>query len=131
VATIRGEIAMERALPSAGGPTTARRYTPDPENLPGGQYSASRRSGGSLKPVYRMKSLSFSCALAMIFGCAAFGQSSEVHHHNFTFGFGGAVPTGSDTAYLGAVPMISFGYGYRFNRLFRGRGLSGDFWRRA
>ena len=48
----------------------------------------------------------------------AFGQD-EFQHHNVMFGVGAAVPMGSSTNYLSSAPLISFGYGYRFTRLFQ------------
>lgn len=47
-----------------------------------------------------------------------FGQE-EVHHHNITAGLGAAIPVGATTNYLGAAPLFSIGYGYRFNRFFQ------------
>lgn len=57
--------------------------------------------------------------LLLCLGCACWGQSSDFHHHNVTFGVGPGIPVGSDTSYLGPAPLISVGYGYRFNRLFQ------------
>ncbi len=51
----------------------------------------------------------------------AFGQD-DFKHHNFMVGFGAATPTGSSTNYLSAAPLLSFGYGYRFTRLFQAEG---------
>jgi len=53
--------------------------------------------------------------------CLAFGQadSEELHHHNFAFGAGPAIPVGAATNYLSTAPFIRVGYGYRFNRLFQ------------
>jgi hypothetical protein len=48
----------------------------------------------------------------------AFGQD-EFQHHNVMVGVGAAIPTGSSTSYLNTAPLISFGYGYRFTRLFQ------------
>ncbi|MBZ5633329.1 MAG: hypothetical protein LAO55_09390 [Acidobacteriia bacterium] len=48
----------------------------------------------------------------------AFGQE-DFHHHNVTAGLGAAIPVDSSTNYLGAAPMFSIGYGYRFNRFFQ------------
>src|SRR5215469_15125080 len=49
---------------------------------------------------------------------------AELHHQNFAFGVGPATPMGSSTDYLGATPLIRFGDGYRFSRLFQAdRGL--------
>jgi hypothetical protein len=57
------------------------------------------------------------CLLAPYLLLAQSDGEGEVHHHNFVFGVGPAVPIGSSTNYLGAAPLIRFGYGYRFNRL--------------
>ena len=46
-------------------------------------------------------------------------DDADFHRHNFTFGVGPAIPTGSTTNYLSTAPLIGFGYGYRFNRLFQ------------
>ena len=48
----------------------------------------------------------------------AFGQE-EFHRHNLTAGVGAAIPVGATTNYLGAAPLFSIGYGYRFNRFFQ------------
>jgi hypothetical protein len=45
-----------------------------------------------------------------------FAQEETVHHHNFSLGFGAAVPAGNSTSYLGTAPLAAFRYGYRFNR---------------
>jgi|GEM_PF-686850 len=51
----------------------------------------------------------------------AFGQDN-FKHHNFMVGFGAANPAGSSTNYLTTAPLLSFGYGYRFTRLFQAEG---------
>jgi len=59
------------------------------------------------------------CLLAPGFALAQ-SDSDEVHHHNFVFGVGPAIPVGSSsTSYLSTAPLIKFAYGYRFNRLFQ------------
>ncbi|MCC6362479.1 MAG: hypothetical protein IT165_03090 [Bryobacterales bacterium] len=45
-----------------------------------------------------------------------FGQSEDVHHHNFSAGLGPAIPSGSSRNYLGTAPMFALRYGYRFNQ---------------
>jgi len=45
--------------------------------------------------------------------------NNDVHHHNLVVGLGSAMPIGSANNYLSAAPLIRFGYGYRFNRLFQ------------
>ena len=49
---------------------------------------------------------------------AVFAQE-EIHHHNVMASVGAAVPVGSSTDYFGSAPLLAFGYGYRFNRLFQ------------
>ncbi|HEX4807821.1 MAG TPA: hypothetical protein VH325_02760 [Bryobacteraceae bacterium] len=51
--------------------------------------------------------------------CAPLLRAQDIHHNNIYIGGEGALPMGSDTNYLNAAPMVSFGYGYRFNRLFQ------------
>lgn len=60
-------------------------------------------------------------AILMTLGAVgALAQSDEpIHHNNVTFGVGPAMPEGNSTAYLNTAPIISVGYGYRFNRLFQ------------
>jgi hypothetical protein len=48
---------------------------------------------------------------------ACFAQ--EFHHNNVTIGLGAAIPVGGDATYLSTAPLLSVGYGYRFNRLFQ------------
>ena len=49
-----------------------------------------------------------------------FAQSGEDYHrNNITVGVGPAIPTGSSTNYFSAAPMVTIGYGYRFNRWFQ------------
>ena len=54
-----------------------------------------------------------------LFSTLAFAQSPEFHRNNVTVGIGAAVPVGSDSSYLNSAPLVSVGYGYRFNRYFR------------
>jgi len=63
-------------------------------------------------------SLLCTCLLAP---CLAFGQGEggEIHHQNFAFGVGSAIPLGNATNYLNTAPLIRIGYGYRLNRLFQ------------
>lgn len=53
---------------------------------------------------------------ALMCGGSLFAQSENVPHHNFSAGFGPAIPTGASTSYLSTAPMAAFHYGYRFNR---------------
>lgn len=58
------------------------------------------------------------CLLIPSFALAQ-NDTNEIHHHNFSFGVGPAIPLGYSTNYLGTAPFIELGYGYRFNRLFQ------------
>ena len=60
-------------------------------------------------------------AASLLAPCITFSQeqSDEVHHHNLVFGVGAGIPTGNATNYLSNAPLIRFGYGYRFSRLFQ------------
>jgi len=51
-----------------------------------------------------------------------FSQEPDYHHNNVVFGVGPAIPVGSTASYLGAAPLINFGYGYRFNRFLQADG---------
>jgi hypothetical protein len=64
----------------------------------------------------RIKSVAFTC---LLMSSLAFAQDTDYHHHNFVFGVGPAIPVGNTTNYLSTAPLINFGYGYRFNRLFQ------------
>ena len=59
--------------------------------------------------------------VSLLLPCVAFcqDQSTDVHHENFVFGVGSGIPLGNATNYLSNAPLIRFGYGYRFNRLFQ------------
>src|SRR5579871_5841535 len=46
-------------------------------------------------------------------------DTTEIHHHNISFGAGPAVPIGYSANYLATAPFIRLAYGYRFNRLFQ------------
>jgi hypothetical protein len=46
-----------------------------------------------------------------------FAQSGgDFYRNNIKAGIGPGIPVGSATAYLDAAPLVSIGYGYRFNR---------------
>jgi hypothetical protein len=47
-----------------------------------------------------------------------FAQES-FHRNNIVVGLGAAIPVGSTSNYLDAAPLVSVGYGWRFNRLFQ------------
>jgi len=47
-----------------------------------------------------------------------FAQES-FHRNNIVVGIGAAVPVGNTTNYLGTAPLVSVGYGWRFNRFFQ------------
>jgi hypothetical protein len=64
----------------------------------------------------RITSVAFACLLLSVSGLA---QDTDYHHNNFVFGVGPAIPVGNSTNYLTTAPMINFGYGYRFKRLFQ------------
>jgi len=63
--------------------------------------------------------LKLTIALTCLLMPAMVFAQNEFHHNNVDIGFGGATPVGSDTSYLNTAPLISFGYGYRFNRFFQ------------
>jgi hypothetical protein len=65
-----------------------------------------------------MKRLTLLALSCVAFPILAFSQE-EFHHHNISVGLGPAIPLGSSTTYLGAAPLLEFGYGYRFTRLFQ------------
>jgi hypothetical protein len=46
-------------------------------------------------------------------------QSEDYHHNNFEVGVGPAVPVGNSANYFSTAPLLTFGYGYRFNRWFQ------------
>jgi len=50
---------------------------------------------------------------------SAQNDSQELHHHNITFGVGGAIPVGSTSNYLSTAPFVGLAYGYRFNQYFQ------------
>lgn len=64
----------------------------------------------------RTKSVLFACLLLSSVGLA---QDADFHRNNAVFGVGSAIPVGSTSSYLNTAPLINFGYGYRFNRLFQ------------
>jgi len=49
----------------------------------------------------------------------AFAQDNDFHRNNITVGVGAATPVGNSTDYLTTAPLVTIGYGYRFNRLFQ------------
>jgi hypothetical protein len=67
-----------------------------------------------------MNKVSFATTLLLL-PCLALAQSTgdEIHHQNFDFIVGPAVPVGNATNYLSTAPFVGFGYGYRLNRLFQ------------
>ncbi len=66
-----------------------------------------------------MKRLLLTAIGCLLLPAAATAQETDFHHNNITVGFGAAMPVGSTTNYLNTAPLISLGYGYRFNRLFQ------------
>ena len=47
----------------------------------------------------------------------AFAQDNDFHRSNISLGAGAATPVGNATNYLTTAPLVTIGYGYRFNRL--------------
>ena len=64
----------------------------------------------------RIKSVAVTC---LVFSGLGLAQDTDYHHNNVFFGIGPAIPVGNSTNYLSTAPLIDFGYGYRFNRLFQ------------
>ena len=61
-------------------------------------------------------------AILLIAACISASTSSfaqDFHRNNITAGIGPAIPAGNSSAYLGAAPLVSVGYGYRFAKLFQ------------
>ena len=58
--------------------------------------------------------------LILILTPAVVFAQGEYHRSDVTVGAGAAVPVGSATNYLSTAPLVSVGYGYRFNRFFQG-----------
>ena len=56
------------------------------------------------------------CTLAV--SGVAFSQE-DFHRNNITAGVGPAIPVGNTTDYLSTAPLVSVGYGYRFDRWFQ------------
>jgi len=46
-------------------------------------------------------------------------SAQDFHRNNISAGIGPAIPTGNATNYLSTAPLVSVGYGYRFNRFFQ------------
>ena len=61
--------------------------------------------------------VSFAAIVISIPGSAQ--QVEEWHRNNITLGIGPAIPVGNSTNYLGTAPLVTVGYGYRFNRWFQ------------
>src|SRR5579883_824719 len=65
---------------------------------------------------------SLSCALGLLAAASSccFAQGSEdFHRDNVTVGVGPAIPVGNSSNYLSTAPLVTVGYGYRFNRWFQ------------
>lgn len=58
------------------------------------------------------------CAISVIGVCSLVpgALAQDFHRNNIFAGVGPAIPTGSATSYLSTAPLVSLGYGYRFNR---------------
>src|SRR5579863_9306813 len=65
------------------------------------------------KPVFPISVI----CMGMFVATLAFAQ--DFHRNNITVGIGPAIPTGNATNYLSTAPLVSVGYGYRFNRFFQ------------
>jgi hypothetical protein len=74
--------------------------------------------GGRLEVLWAMMRHMIVVLSCLSASSLAFGQE-EIHHHNVTAGVGAGIPVGATTNYLGAAPLFSIGYGYRFNRFFQ------------
>jgi len=61
----------------------------------------------------------FVVAALLLVSSLAFAQESELHRNNISVGIGAATPVGNATNYLTTAPLVTIGYGYRFNRLFQ------------
>lgn len=48
-----------------------------------------------------------------------FAQGNDFHRNNITVGLGAATLVRNNTDYLTTAPLVTIGYGYRFNRLFQ------------
>jgi len=62
------------------------------------------------------------CAISLVCVCvwgSAVASAQDFHRNNVVAGIGPAIPTGNSTSYLSTAPLISLGYGYRFNRFFQ------------
>jgi len=62
---------------------------------------------------------SFLLAIVSLLASQAFGQDSDFHRNNISVGLGAATPVGNSTNYLTTAPLVTVGYGYRFNRFFQ------------
>jgi hypothetical protein len=58
------------------------------------------------------------CTLGLAFTLSSLSmaQSEDYHHNNISVGVGPAIPIGNSTNYLTTAPLVTVGYGYRFNR---------------
>jgi hypothetical protein len=62
-----------------------------------------------------MRTMLVRCSLILI-PVLALAQSEDYHRNNVTVGIGAAMPVGSASNYLSTAPLVTVGYGYRFNR---------------
>ena len=62
------------------------------------------------------------CTICFVSTCTfvpTLASAQDFHRNNIIAGIGPAIPTGNATGYLSAAPLVSLGYGYRFNRFFQ------------
>ena len=62
------------------------------------------------------------CTLGILVAASSLGlaqDSEDYHHQNVTVGIGPAIPVANSANYLTTAPMVTVGYGYRFNRWFQ------------
>lgn len=61
------------------------------------------------------------CVLSLVLTVSSLGvaQSEDYHHNNITVGLGPAIPIGNSANDLSTAPLVTVGYGYRFNRWFQ------------
>jgi hypothetical protein len=66
-------------------------------------------------PMFRKVVCTISIICAGTFVCTR-ASAQDFHRNNIIVGLGPAIPTGNATNYLSTAPLVSLGYGYRFNR---------------
>ena len=63
--------------------------------------------------------ISRNVVLSFMFVAVLTFAQEDFHRHNIVVGVGAAIPVGNTTTYLGTAPLVSVGYGYRFNHFFQ------------